>query len=151
MLGVAGIGVEGQLRPTSLGVPGTESGAGGGVAAGALRGLGPVCDPAAGAAGALDRQGPALMRGAARRAGVSDDVSLGRGRRSRVAAGAAQGPDPGRLPRLRRERGEGHGADLDRTLEEQIAPPVRATQTGFATLSRAIQDESVALDRASPS
>ena len=28
-------------------------------------------------------------------------------------------------------------------LEEKIHPPVRATQTGFATLSRAIQDESI--------
>jgi RND superfamily putative drug exporter len=33
---------------------------------------------------------------------------------------------------------------LERTLEEEIHPPVKATQTGFATLSRAIQDESIA-------
>jgi RND superfamily putative drug exporter len=32
---------------------------------------------------------------------------------------------------------------LERTLEEQIKAPVRATQTGFATLSKAIQDESI--------
>ena len=34
--------------------------------------------------------------------------------------------------------------ELNRILEEQIHPPVRATQTGYATLSRAIQDESIA-------
>ena len=34
--------------------------------------------------------------------------------------------------------------ELNRMLEEQIHPPVRATQTGYATLSRAIQDESIA-------
>ena len=33
--------------------------------------------------------------------------------------------------------------DVERTLEGTISSPVRATQTGFATLSRAIQDESV--------
>jgi RND superfamily putative drug exporter len=32
---------------------------------------------------------------------------------------------------------------LDETLEAEIQPPVRATQTGFATLSRTIQDESI--------
>ena len=34
--------------------------------------------------------------------------------------------------------------ELNRILEEQIQPPVRATQTGYATLTRAIQDESIA-------
>jgi RND superfamily putative drug exporter len=32
---------------------------------------------------------------------------------------------------------------LNRTLEETIHPPVRATQTGFATLTRSIQDQSI--------
>jgi RND superfamily putative drug exporter len=34
--------------------------------------------------------------------------------------------------------------ELNEILEEKITPPVHATQTGFATLSRAIQDESIA-------
>ncbi|MGB7587497.1 MAG: MMPL family transporter, partial [Solirubrobacterales bacterium] len=34
--------------------------------------------------------------------------------------------------------------ELNRVLDERIHPPVRATQSGFATLSRAIQDESIA-------
>ena len=33
---------------------------------------------------------------------------------------------------------------LNEILDEEVQPPVRATQTGFATLSRAIQDESIA-------
>ena len=33
--------------------------------------------------------------------------------------------------------------DLDRMLAENVRPPVRATQTGYATLSRAIQEESI--------
>src|SRR4029079_9077303 len=33
--------------------------------------------------------------------------------------------------------------ELNRTLDEKVTPPVQATQTGFATLSRAIQDESI--------
>jgi putative drug exporter of the RND superfamily len=33
--------------------------------------------------------------------------------------------------------------ELNRTLEETIHPPVVATQTGFATISRAIQEESI--------
>ena len=34
--------------------------------------------------------------------------------------------------------------ELNDILEEKVTPPLRATQTGFATLSRAIQDESIA-------
>jgi putative drug exporter of the RND superfamily len=34
--------------------------------------------------------------------------------------------------------------ELNEILEEKVTPPLRATQTGFATLSRAIQDESIA-------
>ena len=34
--------------------------------------------------------------------------------------------------------------ELNEILEEKVTPPVQATQTGFATLSRAIQDESIA-------
>ena len=34
--------------------------------------------------------------------------------------------------------------ELNEILEATIAPPVRATQTGYATLSRAIQDDSIA-------
>ena len=33
--------------------------------------------------------------------------------------------------------------ELNEILEEKVTPPVKATQTGFATLSRAIQDESI--------
>jgi putative drug exporter of the RND superfamily len=34
--------------------------------------------------------------------------------------------------------------ELNKMLEEKVTKPVRATQTGFATLSKAIQDESIA-------
>jgi RND superfamily putative drug exporter len=37
--------------------------------------------------------------------------------------------------------------DLNRTLDTAVRPPVTAVQTGFATLSRAIQDESVSSTR----
>ena len=33
--------------------------------------------------------------------------------------------------------------ELNEILEETIHPPVRATQTGYATISRAIQEESI--------
>ena len=97
-----------------------------------------------GPAEALDRQGPALVRALRRDPSVTTLSPWDRGavqrlrpspRRAIVIADFHVGID---------EAVNETVPELNRILESTIHPPVRATQTGYATLSRAIQDDSIA-------
>jgi RND superfamily putative drug exporter len=148
-LGIVGRGVEDQLRPTSLSVPGTESGKAGDLVHRYFGDSAPFAILLQGPARELNRQGPALirkLRGDSKVTTVSpwDKGSVGNLRPS---------------PRKALILVDFHaGADeavkttvpyLDRTLEEQITPPVSAAETGYASLSRALIDEAVhSTDRA---
>jgi putative drug exporter of the RND superfamily len=96
-----------------------------------------------GPAVALDRQGPGLVRALRQESGVSTLSPWDRGHLARLR------PSPRKALVLADFHTSAEDAVretvplVERTLEETISPPVRATQTGFATLSRAIQDESV--------
>ena len=142
-LGVAGIGVEDKLRPTSLAVPGTESARGEALLKEHFGDSAPFAILLRGPAAALDRQGPGLI-GALRRDPTLTTISpWDRGSVARLRP----------APRKALVLVDFHvSADeavrdtvprLNATLEKRIDPPVEATQTGFATLSRAIQRESV--------
>ncbi|HEX3323716.1 MAG TPA: MMPL family transporter [Solirubrobacterales bacterium] len=96
-----------------------------------------------GPAAAIDRQGPELIRALRRDPKVTTLSPWDRGAVGRLRPG----------PRRALILADFHtGIDeavnktvphLEHTLEEKIRPPVRATQTGFATISKAIQDESI--------
>jgi putative drug exporter of the RND superfamily len=143
VLGVIGQGVEGQLRPTSLSVPGTDSGRAGELVHRYFGDSAPFAILLQGPAGELDRQGPALIRKLRTDPAVTtlspwDKGSVGNLRPS---------------PRKALILVDFHvSADeavkttvpyLDSTLDEQITPPVSAAESGFASLSRATIDESV--------
>ena len=92
----------------------------------------------------LDRQGPALIRALRRDPDVTTLSPWDLGavqrlrpnpRRAIVIADFHVGID---------EAVNETVPELNRILEETIDPPVRSTQTGYATLSRAIQDDSIA-------
>ncbi len=142
-LGVLGLGVEGRLRPTSLGVPGTESARAGKLLRAHFGDSAPFAILLRGPAAALDRQGPGLIRTLRRDPRVTTLSPWDRGHLARLR------PNPRKALVLVdfHDSAERAVKDtvpyLDRTLEARIHPPVSATQTGFATLSRAIQDESV--------
>ena len=97
-----------------------------------------------GPAAAIDRQGPELIRELRRDPKVTTLSPWDRGLVNRMRPG----------PRRALILADFHvGIDeavqekvplLDRTLEEQTHAPVRATQSSFATLSRSVQDESIA-------
>jgi RND superfamily putative drug exporter len=142
-LGVIGTGVEGRLTPTSLSVPGTRSAAGAELLKAHFGESAPFAVLLRGPAAALERQGPKLIRALRRDPSVTtlspwDGSALARLRPSprkalifidyhvdqTVAVRDA-------VPRL------------ERTLARAVHAPVRATQTGFATLSRAIQEDSI--------
>jgi RND superfamily putative drug exporter len=143
VLGVLGLGVEDKLRPTSIAVPGTASAQGEALLQRHFGESAPFVVLLRGPVGPLDRQGPSLVRALRREPGVTTLSPWDRG-------------DLGRLrpaPRKALVLVDFHVDEetavnesvpfLERTLESEVHAPVRAKQTGFATLSRAIRDESL--------
>jgi RND superfamily putative drug exporter len=144
VLGVLGAGVEGKLRPTSLEIPGTSSADANRMLRDHFGESAPFVILLRGPAAALDRQGPELVRALRRDPAVTTLSPWDRGfvqrlrpgpRRAILIADFHVGID---------EAVDETVPELNRTLEQTIHPPVRATQTGYATLSRAIQDDSIA-------
>lgn len=144
-LGTIGSGVEERLEPTTLNIPGSDSA----VSNELLRehfGASMVFPILLqGPAAELDRQGPALVRTLRREnPGITTLSPWDRGTVVNLR------PDPRRALILADFHNEIKEAvnetvpKLEETLEEQIKPPVRATQTGFASISRALQERSIA-------
>ncbi|HSK50192.1 MAG TPA: MMPL family transporter [Solirubrobacterales bacterium] len=144
VLAVVGLDVEGKLRPTSLSVPGTESQRGGELLREHFGESAPFAILLEGPPAALERQGPRLVRALRLDPKVttlspwdigSVEQLRPRPDRALVLADFHVGIDEAVdevVPRL------------ERTLDRQIQPPVEATQTGYASISRAIQEESIA-------
>jgi putative drug exporter of the RND superfamily len=143
VLGVLGHGVEDKLRPTSLSVPGTESARAGALLHRYFGDTAPFAILLQGPPRELDRQGPALIRTLRSDPSVTTISPWDRGSVSRLR------PGPRRALILVDFHVDAETAVrdtvpyLDRTLEARIRPPVSAAESGYASLSRAIQDESV--------
>jgi putative drug exporter of the RND superfamily len=142
-LGVIGSGVESRLTPTSLSVPGTPAAEGGALLKAHFGPSAPFAILLRGPAMAVDRQGPRLIRTLRADPKVTtlspwDGRSLARLR-----------PSPNQvliLADFHTTQAEAVGEvvpRLDQTLKAQIHPPLRVAQSGFATLSRAIQEQSI--------
>ncbi len=142
-LGVVGLNVESRLSPTSLDVGGTQSSRANAMLERYFGDSAPFPILLRGPAAALDRQGPALIRVLRRDPAVTTLSPWDQGGVSNLR------PSPNKALIL----ADFHvGLDkavkdtvpyLNDTLAAQIKPPVRATQTGYASISRAIQDESI--------
>ena len=143
VLGILGVGVEGKLRPTSVDVPGTESARGAELLERAFGDSAPFVVLLRGPAPALDRQGPRLIRDLRRDPRVTTLSPWDRGTIDRLR------PSPRRALVLVDFHVDSETATdeavpaLNSALERAVRPPVSATQSGYATLSRALQEESV--------
>jgi putative drug exporter of the RND superfamily len=143
VLGVLGRGVEDELRPTSLSVPGTESDRAGSLLHRYFGDSAPFAILLQGPPARLDEQGPALIRELRSDPAVSTISPWDRGSVARLR------PGPRKALILVDFHVDAETAVkdtvpyLDRTLEERISPPVSAAETGFASLSRALEDEAV--------
>ncbi len=149
VLGLLGIGVEGKLKATSLDVPGTESSRGAALLRAHFGDSAPFAVLLRGPAASLDRQGPRLVAALRRDSPRVTTVSP-------WDPGAGLGPlRPG--PRSALVLVDFHvdgdtamrttAPHLERLLERQVAAPVRARGAGFATVARAIREESVEVTR----
>ncbi|HET7416756.1 MAG TPA: MMPL family transporter [Solirubrobacterales bacterium] len=142
-LGVIGTGVEDHLDPTTLEVPGTESARSNQLLRDHFGDTAPFAILLRGPAAAIDEQGPRLIRALRRDPRVTTLSPWDRG-----ALGPLR-PAPNRALILAdfhvsvRDAVNKSVPHLEQLLEEEIQPPVRSTQTGYASLSRAIQEENL--------
>jgi putative drug exporter of the RND superfamily len=143
VLAVIGQGVESQLRPTSLSVPGTASGEARSLLDRYFGDTAPFAILLQGPPAKLDRQGPALIRKLRTDPAVTTLSPWDKGSVEHLRPGPRKA-----LILVDFHVGAAEAVNdtvpyLNRTLEERISPPVRAAQSGFASLSRATIDESV--------
>jgi putative drug exporter of the RND superfamily len=146
-LGIVGLGVEGKLAPLSLEVPGTSAAEGETLARSNFGDSSPFVVLLRGPAAAVDRQGVGLVR------------ALRRGPEATVISPW----DRGSLPALRpsphkalvlvdyhvplSEAMRHTVPSLEAVLSRRVRAPVLATQSGFASVSRALQEESLSATR----
>jgi RND superfamily putative drug exporter len=144
VLGVIGLGVERDLRPTSLAIPGTSSAHGEGLARSYFGNSVPFAVLLSGPGASIDRQGPQLVSALRRQpaatviapwdAGSLAGLRLG-ARRALVLVDFHQSLDEAirhAVPRL------------EAAMATNVRPPLVAVQSSFATISRALQQESLA-------
>lgn len=144
ILGILGIGLESKLSPTSLEIPGTPSAKATALLRKHFGDSAPFVILLRGPSQQLDRQGPKLVRAL---------------RRSSPAVTTLSPWDRGTVERLRPgprraiiivdfhvgidQAVNDTVPELNEILATNVKPPVRWTQTGYATLSRAIQVDSI--------
>jgi RND superfamily putative drug exporter len=143
-LGALGVGVEGKLSPTSLEIPGTPSARANRMLREHFGDSAPFVILLRGPARALDRQGPALIRALRRNPAVTTLSPWDLGNVQRLRPSPSQAIVIADFHVGIDEAVNETVPELNRILAATIEPPVRSTQTGFATLSRAIQDDSIA-------
>jgi putative drug exporter of the RND superfamily len=142
-LGAIGLHVENSLKPTSLDVSGTASSRAGDALHRYFGDSAPFAILLRGPSAALERQGPRLVRALRSEHGVTTISPWDKGSVGRLR------PNPRRALILVdfhvdiEEAVNRTVPGLNELLQTKTTPPVRATQTGFASLSKAIQDESI--------
>ena len=143
VLGIVGLGVEGKLDPLSLKVPGTAAAEADELAESHFGESSPFVVLLQGPGAALDRQGPDLVRELRRdpTATVISPWDRGSVTALRPAASKALVLVDFHVPLDQAMRQTVPA--LERTLEDRIGAPVTATQSGFASVSRALQEESL--------
>jgi putative drug exporter of the RND superfamily len=143
VLGVIGLGVEEKLEPLSLKVPGTPTAEGEDLAVSHFGDSSPFVVLLRGPAAAVDRQGVVLVATLRRDPAATVISPWDRGAVGglRPAGGKALVLVDFHVPLAEAMRDTVPA--LERTLEDRVQAPVVATQSGFASVSRALQEESL--------
>jgi len=143
LLGIIGLGVEGRLQPLSLEVPGTSAAEGERLAQSEFGDSSAFSILLRGPAPALDRQGVGLVRALRHQHGATVISPWDRG----LTSSLRPAPDKAlvlvdyHVPLAEAMR---HTVPrLEALLERRVRAPVIANQSGFASVSRALQEESL--------
>ncbi len=153
VLGMIGLGVEEQLRPTSLAISGTASDRGEALGRERFGASSPIALLLRGPAGAVERQGRELARALRRDPTVTVISPWDPAAQVRKLPAPPTGAPPGASSRALLlldfhvplpEAMEETVPALEEAIAARVRPPVRATQSGYATISRALQEESLA-------
>ena len=142
-LGVLGLGVEDELSPLSLEVPGTSASNGEALAQSHFGASSPFIVLLQGPRAAVDRQGPRLVAALRRESAATVISPWDRGSLAALRPGRKKALV---LVDFHVPLGEAMRDTvpaLERTVEAQVREPVVATQSGFASVSRALQEESL--------
>jgi putative drug exporter of the RND superfamily len=142
-LAIVARGVEDKLQPSSPSVPGTASSKGTELLEEHFGDTAPFAILLQGPARQLDAQGPRLIRALRAERAVSTLSPWDRGSVERLRPGPRKALIVVDFHVDAQTAVQETVPYLDRTLEEEISEPVQATQTGFASLSRAAQEESI--------
>ena len=142
-LAVVGTGVDSKLDPTTLDVPGSSSAKANAMLEEHFGPSAPFAILLRGPAAALEEQGPRVVRALRAEPNVST--------LSPWDKGSVEGlrPSPGRALILADFHVDTKTSvnevvpRLEEILEENVSAPVRANQTGYATISRSLQKESI--------
>ncbi|MDX6635556.1 MAG: putative drug exporter of the superfamily [Solirubrobacterales bacterium] len=146
-LAVIGTGTQDRLDPTTLDIPGTEASRSNEILREHFGDSAPFAILLRGPAKAIDEQGPELIEKLREdpRVTTLSPWDIGSVQRLR--------PEPDKALILADFHVDGRTSvnetvpHLNEVLEEKITPPVRATQTGYASLSEAIQEENLDASR----
>jgi putative drug exporter of the RND superfamily len=142
-LGVLGIGVEGKLQPTSLSIPGTASARGQQLSERHFGNSSPFAILLLGPARSIERQGPRLVAALRREPGATVLSPWDRGRLSALRPGLRRALILVDYHVPLAEAMRKTVPALERTLADHIRPPLRAIQSGYASVSRGLQQESL--------
>jgi putative drug exporter of the RND superfamily len=151
-LGLTGLGLEGHLRPTSLAISGTSSERGESLARRRFGPSSPFAVLLRGPVAAIERQGPRLAAALRRDPDVTVISPWDPGPASRALPAPAPNATPtshskalllldAHVPLAEAMRETAPW--LEDRLEADVHPPLTVTQSGFASISRALQSESL--------
>jgi putative drug exporter of the RND superfamily len=153
VLGIVGLGVEGHLQPTSLAIGGTSSARGEALARRQFGDSSPFAVLLRGPGAAVDRQGPRLAAALRRQPDVTvispwDEVPAAARKLPAPPSGRAPGASSQALLIVDFHRpladAMRHAVpELEAVLATHVDRPVEAIQSGYATISRALQSESL--------
>jgi len=143
VLALLGLGLDGRLSPSSLSIPGTEASRANAMLEAHFGPSAPFPILLQGPPAAIDRQGPRLVRALRAEPGVTTLSPWDRGEVDRLRPSPRQALIVADFHTGIETAVKHTVPELNRLLEENVRPPVRATQTGYATISRAIQQESI--------
>ncbi len=143
VLGLVGLGVEDKLDPLSLTIDGTGSAKGEALAESHFGDATQFAIVLTGPEAAIERQGPGLVRALRRNPKATAISPWDRGTITALR------PGPGRaliivdyhVPLATAMRDT--VPELEEIVERKIHPPLRATQSGYASVSRALQEETI--------